>query len=95
MCGRFTNTMTWAEIHALYNIHDNSPPPSNMPPRYNGAPGQELLVIRRNHANGEIVISPLRWGLIPRGWREGSGGPKPINARAEIRRRCAAASIMR
>lgn len=25
MCGRFTNIMTWAEIHALCTIHKSSP----------------------------------------------------------------------
>ena len=33
----------------------------NIPPRYNGAPSQELLVIRRNHKTGEecVVYAPL------------------------------------
>jgi putative SOS response-associated peptidase YedK len=37
----------------------------NYPPRWNGAPNQELLVIRRNHKAGEVALDPLRWGLIP------------------------------
>ena len=37
----------------------------NYPPRWNGAPSQELLVIRRNHKTGEVSLDPLRWGLIP------------------------------
>ena len=37
----------------------------NYPPRWNGAPSQELLVIRRNHKTGELSLDPLRWGLIP------------------------------
>jgi putative SOS response-associated peptidase YedK len=37
----------------------------NYPPRWNGAPSQGLLVIRRNHKTGEVSLDPLRWGLIP------------------------------
>jgi putative SOS response-associated peptidase YedK len=36
----------------------------NCPPRWNGAPSQDLLVIRRNHKTGEVSLDPLRWGLI-------------------------------
>ena len=41
----------------------------NYPPRWNGAPSQDLLVIRRNHKTGEVSLDPLRWGLIPIGAR--------------------------
>jgi putative SOS response-associated peptidase YedK len=37
----------------------------NYPPRWNGAPSQDLLVIRRNHETGEVSLDALRWGLIP------------------------------
>ena len=40
---------------------------ANVPPRYNGAPSQELWVIRRNPADGERALDLLRWGLIPHG----------------------------
>jgi putative SOS response-associated peptidase YedK len=52
-------------------------------PRWNGAPSQDLLVIRRNHRTGEVTLQPLRWGLIPHGCRDPAGGRKPINARCE------------
>jgi hypothetical protein len=32
----------------------------NYPPRWNGAPSQDLLVIRRNHKTGEVSLEPLR-----------------------------------
>jgi len=35
------------------------------PPRWNAAPSQDLLVIRRNPQTGEVSLDPLRWGLIP------------------------------
>jgi len=55
----------------------------NYPPRWNGAPGQDLLVIRRNHQTGEVSLDPLRWGLIPYWCRDPKGGRKPINAKCE------------
>ena len=35
------------------------------PPRWNAAPSQELLVMRRNRRTGEVSLDPLRWGLSP------------------------------
>jgi putative SOS response-associated peptidase YedK len=55
----------------------------NYPPRWNGAPSQDLLVIRRNHVTGQISLDPLRWGLIPYWCNDPKGGRKPINAKSE------------
>ena len=54
----------------------------NYPPRWNAAPSQELLVIRRNHKTGEVSLDPLRWGLIPHWCKDPTGGRKPINAKS-------------
>ncbi len=56
---------------------------SNYPRRWNGAPGQELLVIRENHRTGERSLDLLRWGLIPHWCNDPTGGRKPINAKSE------------
>lgn len=56
---------------------------SNYPPRYNGAPSQDLLMIRRNRDTGEVSLDPLRSGLIPYWCTDPKGGRKPINAKAE------------
>ena len=56
---------------------------TNHPPRYNAAPSQDLLVIRRNRHTGEVSLDPLRWGLIPYWCEDPKGGRKPINAKAE------------
>ena len=58
-------------------------PFSNYAPRYNGAPSQDLLVIRRNHNTGETSLDPLRWRLTPYWCTDPKGGRKPINAKAE------------
>jgi hypothetical protein len=38
----------------------------NYPPHWNGAPSQDLLVIRRNYQTGEVSLDPLRrrWGSL-------------------------------
>ena len=56
---------------------------ANTPPRFNGAPSQDLWVIRRNPATGERALDLLRWGLIPSSAPERPKKP-PINAAAEI-----------
>jgi putative SOS response-associated peptidase YedK len=33
----------------------------NIRPRYNAAPSQELLVIRRNHKTGERSLDLIEW----------------------------------
>ena len=53
----------------------------NYPPRWNGAPSQDLLVIRRNHDTGEVTLDPLRWGLIPYWCKDPKGARRPINAK--------------
>jgi putative SOS response-associated peptidase YedK len=55
----------------------------NYPPRWNAAPSQDLLVIRRNHQNGQVTLDPLRWGLIPYWCKDPTGRRKPINAKCE------------
>jgi len=55
----------------------------NYPPRWNAAPSQDLLVIRRNHQTGAVSLDPLRWGLIPYWCEDPKGGRKPINAKCE------------
>ena len=56
---------------------------SNYPRCWNGAPSQEFLVIRRNHATGERSLDLLKWGLIPYWCEDPKGGRKPINAKSE------------
>jgi hypothetical protein len=63
MCGRVVQSSgppRYAIVHGL-NVRDSRV--SNYPPRWNAAPSQELLVIRRNHHTGEVSLDPLRWGL--------------------------------
>lgn len=87
MCGRFTLVLSWREIHDLLEGFVCSikagaiPQISDAPPRYNIAPTQPILVLRRS--GGNIVPELMRWGLVPE-WVEDPGDfPLTINARAE------------
>ena len=78
MCGRFTQRLSWAELHELMDLIGA---PLNLQPRYNVAPSQDVAVVRAT-ANGRC-LSMLRWGLIPAWAKDPAIGHKLINARAE------------
>src|SRR5215831_13251945 len=83
MCGRVIQSggpLRYAIVDGM-NVRDSRV--HNYPPQWNGAPSQELLVIRRNHKTGEISLDPVRWGLIPYWCKDPAGGRKPINAKYE------------
>jgi putative SOS response-associated peptidase YedK len=83
MCGRIIQScgpLHYAFVDGM-NVRDNRV--HNYLPRWNAAPSQDLLVIRRNHRTGEVALDPLRWGLIPHWRSDTSGGRKPINAKCE------------
>jgi hypothetical protein len=83
MCGRVIQSsgpLRYAIVDGM-NVRDSRM--HNYPPRWNGAPSQDLLVIRRNHKTGEVSLDPLRWGLIPYWCSDPKGGRKPINAKCE------------
>jgi putative SOS response-associated peptidase YedK len=77
MCGRVIQSsgpLHYAIVDGL-NVRDSCV--HNYPPRWNGAPSQELLVIRRNHKTGEVSLDPLRWGLIPYWCKDPPAGASP------------------
>jgi putative SOS response-associated peptidase YedK len=81
MCGRVIQSSgprRYAIVDGM-NVRDSRV----NPPRWNAAPSQDLLVIRRNHRTGEVSLDPLRWGLIPYWCNDPAGGRKPINAKCE------------
>src|SRR3954471_8958612 len=51
-------------------------PFGNVPPRYNGAPSEQLWVIRQNPQTGERSLDLLQWGLIPY-WCKDKPKPPP------------------
>jgi hypothetical protein len=56
MCGRLiqsTGPLRYAIVEGM-NVRDNRV--HNYPPRWNAAPSQDLLVIRRNHQTGDVSL---------------------------------------
>jgi len=77
MCGRFVQYSD-PEVYANAFEIDSL---SAAPPRYNLAPTQQVLVVRKTNERRELV--PLRWGLVP-SWSKGPDSRySMINARAE------------
>lgn len=60
MCGRFTNQMTWREIHDLYGITNDDYRP-NLRPNYNIAPTHTVPVVRVGVGGRELSL--MRWGF--------------------------------
>jgi len=81
MCGRYTNEMTWAELHALYSIHNPPPARTNVQPRYNIAPTQEVDFAHLDKA-GHIELDRGRWWLVPH-WANEMPKAAMFNARIE------------
>src|SRR5262245_24050340 len=83
MCGRIIQAngpLRYAIVDGL-DARDNRL--SNLPRRYNGAPSQELFVIRQNSRTGERSLDLLKWGLVPYWNQDPKPKLKPINAKAE------------
>ena len=86
MCGRFTQTKSWQEIHEFLSTYlgerDDRAAAPNLAQRFNIAPTQDVAVARLDDS-GRWRLSMLRWGLVPRWARDRAIGQKLINARAE------------
>jgi putative SOS response-associated peptidase YedK len=77
MCGRFTLVTPFMAVAERFHATG----PRDLRPRYNIAPGQDVLccVIR----DGKNRIEPFKWGLIPSWAKDEKIGNRLINARAE------------
>ncbi len=78
MCGRYSLTSPLEAMRQTFAIQGLP----NLQARYNIAPTQTAPVIRR-HPDGRLLLHEIQWGLIPSWARDGTGGAKLINARAE------------
>ncbi len=81
MCGRFAQASNPEAIADLFSLSVEAAP--SYRPRYNLAPTQPALVLRRNPYTGRRELIFLTWGLIPSWARDPGIGSKLINARAE------------
>jgi len=78
MCGRFALCTPPGTITQHFNISVQL----ECAPRYNIAPGQEIITIRQTEKDNRKTAY-ARWGLIPPWAKEEKIGYKMINARAE------------
>ncbi|MFG1378309.1 SOS response-associated peptidase [Xanthobacter autotrophicus] len=83
MCGRFVQQMPPARIGEVFDVDPALAALPNAPPRWNAAPTQDLMVVRRHPQTGARHLSLLRWGLVPSFAKDPSGGARLINARSE------------
>jgi len=83
MCGRYTlSNPDPAQLRARFGITESVEVAADEAPRYNIAPTDPVLAVRRRDA-GVRELGRLRWGLVPGRWAEKRSGRPLINARAE------------
>jgi SOS response associated peptidase (SRAP) len=83
MCGRVIQSSGPIKYGLVDGMDARDTRVHNYPARWNAAPSQDLLVIRRNHETNQISLDALRWGLIPYWCKDPKGGRRPINAKCE------------
>jgi putative SOS response-associated peptidase YedK len=92
MCGRFVSINSWAHLRETLTLLS----PAELPPNFNIAPTQQVLVAREHDGSREGVA--MRWGLIP-SWamdkklaqtnaRADTAAEKPMFRSAFKKRRC-------
>jgi putative SOS response-associated peptidase YedK len=78
VCGRFTSSVRREALAERFQITV----PETVSERYNVAPGQRVLAVRRGEDSAREATL-LRWGLIPHWAKDARIAYKMINARAE------------
>lgn len=81
MCTRVSQHADLAQIREQVGPLFGGAP--NAQPRYNAAPTDKLVVVRRNPETGQRHADLLRWGLIPSWAKDAKIGTSGINARSE------------
>ena len=79
MCGRYKLAAKPEDVARQFEVTI----PLDFEPRFNIAPGQEIMVVRRRGPESLRELAVLRWGFVPSWAKDASIGYKMINARAE------------
>lgn len=79
MCGRYSLAAQADELRDLFDAPEVNP--NLVPPRYNIAPTQPIVIVRSSATGRELI--PVRWGLLPHWVKDPKDIPLLINARAE------------
>ena len=77
MCGRYILTSPIDDLAKMFGVETRA----NIPPRYNIAPRQPVLVVRQGD-RGARELAATEWGLVPE-WALDIGTKPLINARLE------------
>ncbi len=83
MCGRFALFAPASKIAEVFGVVE----PTELRPRYNIAPSQDILAIFEDPEDGETKSADFRWGLIPSWAKDKKIGYKMINSRSETARK--------
>lgn len=83
MCGRITFTFSKGELNGYLKeqFHIDSIDTAIDLPRYNVAPGQEIISVINDGKNNRVGL--LKWGFVPSFAKSETVGFKMINAKAE------------
>lgn len=83
MCGRFALTLPLDAMAQLFDAPAPRAPASTLlAPRHNIRPTETIWSVRLS-AEGDRVLSPMRWGFTPPWRKRLDEGPPLINARSE------------
>lgn len=85
MCGRFTQTTSYAELKKIFGVGEESDDVTGtkVAARYNIAPSQEILNVRPSEGGGGREAVLVKWGLVPSWAKDPDAGARLINARSE------------
>ena len=81
MCGRFALATEKNILEMLYQLEIRSD--FDLQPRFNIAPSQQIVALRRFPQSGEKELVNLKWGLVPFWSEDETSGSRLINARSE------------
>ncbi len=83
MCGRFTLALSPEELAQLMALDAALDLELGLRPRYNIAPGQEIVAAIQDTPDTDREARTFKWGLVP-GWaKDPAVGNRMINARSE------------
>jgi putative SOS response-associated peptidase YedK len=83
MCGRFTRRRVGSPLAYGDRLAAGELPLATSRPRWNIAPGEAIVVLRRPTDGVDLCFGEARWGLIPSWAKDRAIGTRLINARAE------------
>ena len=79
MCNRYRLTHSKQYLTERFGAEDEI----DDRPRYNIAPTQQVLIVRKEHGEKTRHFTTMRWGLIPSWAKDMSIGNRTLNARSE------------